>query len=484
MNDPYELFDLINEVTDELGLDGFDLWFAELDDETKAAVTAALADPAFTLEAYQRIPGLNAAWRDWYEGKRANPKNTWAKDLTDCPEWRVWFLRMGRGAGKTRAAACAVHVLARDVFPGGSGILVGTKHADVRDTMIRGSSGLLATASPGFEPRFNQHDNTLFWPNGSSAIIRTADNPEDLRGYTVNWAWADELVKWRSAATWDNLDRCVREEHPNGTKIILTTTPKRGKEWIKAIEADSQTITTVATSLDNPHQDRSALEKRAREQAMGGLKAQEEVNGEWAKGDERLWTAEMIDGWRKTVKADLKSVCNSMDRTLLSVDPSKGIGQDETGIILFGQKGKKAVCLADFTSGSSFETWTDRVVELAKSYLRPNDTILVEQNNFHGIDSLLREKCRKQGVTVRISTETSVNSKWYRAQEAFSHCVAGDVEFYGSDFQKLEQQLCDWDPEQKDSPDRGDAFAQGVNEIMGSRGRGLRAAFNAVGLNL
>lgn len=463
MNDPYEVFDLIDGIITKRGLEGFDAWMAGLDEDTHEEILDALSDPAYRLAPYQRMPSSNPKWIAWYLGKYGQlPPD----------EWRVWFLRMGRGAGKTHAAACAVHHLAQHVFPGGSGILVGFKYADVRDTMIFGSSGLIATAPEGFVPVFNKHDNSLTWPNGTKCIVRTSDNPEDLRGYTVNFAWADEGVKWRSPMTWDNLDRCVRELHENGTRIILTSTPKRGKEWLREIERDPATITSTATSLDNPFQDKAALEKRKREQEAGGNKASEEINGEWTEGLERLWTPSMIDAWRIPASATKLSLCHSMTKTLMSIDPSKGVGKDLTGIMIQGIKQGKVYQISDETTASSYAVWINRVVELAAQYLRPQDVVLVEENNFLGIDQTIRDKLREKGLHMRVEVVSSQKDKWTRATMAFSHCLSDKVRFYGN-HGDLEQQLCDWDPEQKDSPDRGDAFAQGVKHLLEKHGSGL-----------
>ena len=34
---------------------------------------------------------------------------------------------------------------------------------------------------------------------------------------------------------------------------------------------------------------------------------------------------------------------------------------------------------------------------------------------------------------------------------------------------KLETQLVEWEPDMKSSPDRGDAFTQGVNHLLGTK---------------
>lgn len=121
-NERYELFDLIKETFIRLGEADFEDWWHRQTPELFDAITQAITDPAFKLRPAQRMP----------EGR-----------------WRTWMIRTGRGWGKTQAGSTAVHDCAVDLYPGGNGILVGATVKDVRDTMIEGDSGLLATARPG-----------------------------------------------------------------------------------------------------------------------------------------------------------------------------------------------------------------------------------------------------------------------------------------------------------------------------------------------
>ena len=103
-------------------------------------------------------------------------------------DWRTWLMLMGRGAGKTRAAAEWVR---RRVESGAVGrlALVGATAADVRDTMVDGQSGILAISPPWFRPRYEPTKRRLTWPNGARATTFTADEPDRLRGPQHDGAW-------------------------------------------------------------------------------------------------------------------------------------------------------------------------------------------------------------------------------------------------------------------------------------------------------
>ncbi len=444
LSERQQFYDFLKEQFSRLGEDAFSAWWHEQDQTTYELIEQALTDPAFGLQAHQLMPTT---------------------------PWRIWALTMGRGSGKTFAASCGSHILARDLFPGGTGILVGATVKDVRDTMIEGDSGILATAPPNFVPHYNKHDNVLVWPNGSKAIIRTADNPEDIRGPTVNWAWADELVKWRSEKSWDNLNRCVRNLHENGTRIIVTTTPKKAKQWIRAIETLPGCVVSKASSLDNEFMDAAYLAAIQQEAAGGSARAREEIYGEWIEGDGELWTQASLDACRVSPTVSLEVMARSMDRRCLSVDPSSG-KHDETGIVLLGKKAGRVYVLADFTSGGNINQWTDEVVQLARSYLQPGDPILLEVNMNAAAQNVLEQKDRN----LKIIPVTATRSKWHRAEEAFAHFQAGNVAVWHT-HPKLELQLREWEPEMKKSPDRGDALTQGVNYLCGTHGKGLSVPF-------
>lgn len=440
-----------------LGQDEFMDWWHGQTPAVVEQIRLAFADPAFMRETHQLMPQGN---------------------------WRIWFLRMGRGAGKTFAAACGVNILARDFYPGGNGILVGATVKDVRDTMIEGDSGIIATAPSDFKPHYNKHDSTLTWPNGSRAIIRTADNPEDIRGPTLNWGWADELVKWRSEKSWDNLNRCVRNKHLLGTRLIVTTTPMRAKQWIRDIEDQPSCVVSTGSTMDNPHLDDTFLAGSLLDSTT--TRGREEVMGEWVQGSSELWSHENLDAVRRTSNVSLLALAHSMQKLAITVDPGSG-KNDDTGIILLGRKAGRVYVLADFTHTPTqndprhnIDQWTNEVVRLAQTYLRPHDIILLEVNNNAAAENVLKMKDK----TLKIVPITQTRSKYQRAQECFAHFADDRVRLLGT-FTKLEQELREWEIDRKDSPDRGDALTQGVNHLLGTNGRGYRSGIlNLPGLNL
>jgi hypothetical protein len=128
------------------------------------------------------------------------------------PEWMIrgsdnqvqltqpetWLLIGGRGAGKTRTGAEWVNGLALGYAPmadkpTGPIALVGETLADVREVMVEGPAGILASARAG-RPRFEPSRRRLVWDtSGMVAYMFSSEDPESLRGPQFAAAWCDEL---------------------------------------------------------------------------------------------------------------------------------------------------------------------------------------------------------------------------------------------------------------------------------------------------
>ncbi len=182
----------------------------------------------------------------------------WARDDQLPPEgdgWSTWLLMGGRGAGKTRAGAEWVRALATG-HPAatdrrvGRIALVAETHADARDVMIEGVSGLLALHGRRERPLWLSSRRRLEWPNGAVAQVFSAEEPDSLRGPQFDAAWCDEIGKWRHAAeAWDMLQFGLRlGDHP---RVAATTTP-RPTPLIRRLIADATTAVSRAATRPTP----------------------------------------------------------------------------------------------------------------------------------------------------------------------------------------------------------------------------------------
>lgn len=87
----------------------------------------------------------------------------------------------GRGTGKTRAAA---EFILKEIKANRTKrvALVAKTPADARDVMIEGDSGLLTISPPWDKPLYEPSKRRLTWKNGTTALIFSSKEPDQLRG--------------------------------------------------------------------------------------------------------------------------------------------------------------------------------------------------------------------------------------------------------------------------------------------------------------
>jgi phage terminase large subunit-like protein len=261
--------------------------------------------------------------------------------------WRVWLMMAGRGFGKTRAGAEWIYRLATK-RPGLRIALVGATVNETRRIMVEGVSGLLTIARRhrrrvNWEPSLGQ----LRWSNGSQAQLFSGDSADGLRGPEHDFAWADELAKWRQAEDgWMNLQMGLRR----GTRprALVTTTP-RPMELLTRMTEDQWTVTTRGRTCDNINLDEKVIEILTATYGATRIGAQE-LDGVLLKDVEgALWTREMIE----RARADLPV---GFDRIVVGVDPPAGAGEgsDACGIVVAGSRENKLYVLEDATVRGEF----------------------------------------------------------------------------------------------------------------------------------
>jgi len=388
--------------------------------------------------------------------------------------WRVWLMRAGRGFGKTRAGAEWVHGLASS-RPGARIALVGATIADARSIMVEGVSGLLNIAKlHGRQLNWEPSLGRLKWPNGSEAQLFSGDNADGLRGPEHDFAWADELAKWREGEeAWVNLQFGLRRgARP---RALVTTTP-RPIPWLRRIEDDRWTITTQGKTSDNVHLDEKVVDILTA--TYGGTRiGRQELDGEFIEDvDGALWPREVIE--RARVLRDEPStgsvpsqVERSYDRIVVGVDPPAGVGEgsDACGIVVCGSRGDALYVIEDATvRGLSPEGWANRVAAAAARW--STVTVVAEANNGGAmVGSVL--KAADFGLKVRLVHAS--RGKCARAEPIALKFESGKA-FFAGEFPELEAELGGmvagggYDGPSR-SPDRADAMVWAMTVLSETR---------------
>lgn len=370
-------------------------------------------------------------------------------------DWLVWLILAGRGWGKTRTGAEWVKDQAL-AHPGTRWAIVAPTYADARDTCVEGESGLLAILPDDRVDTWNRSLGELVLSNRSRVKLFAAEEPDRLRGPQHHGAWCDELAAWRYPDTWDQLQFGLRlGDRP---RTVVTTTPKPTK-LVRSLTSRPDAAITRGSTFDNAANLSEAAIVELRSRYEGTRLGRQELYGELLDDVEgALWTLAGIDALRVAADgfADLAEVAVAVDPAVTSGEDS-----DETGIVAAGRSfDGHGWVLADDSGRWTPHEAMGRAVALYHD--TQADVLVVERNN--GGD-YLPAMVRSIDPTVNVQTVVATRGKATRAQPVSDLYARGLVHHCGA-FPTLEDQLCSWTPDAKQSPDRLDALVWAVTWLM------------------
>ena len=365
-------------------------------------------------------------------------------------EWLTWLIMAGRGFGKTRTGAEYI----RACVEAGDATriaLVGPTAADVRDIMVEGESGLLATAPPWNRPIYEPSKRRLTWPNGAMATTFSAEEPDRLRGPQHDLAWCDELSAWRYPEAWDNLQLGLRLGRP---RQIVTLTPKPLR-LIRNLIASPSTVVTRGTSFDNRANLSPVFYAQVISRYEGTRLGRQEIRGE---------LLEDVPGalWWRSLFEDRRPIPPDMVRVVVGVDPAVTSGEDsdETGIVVAGKgtDGRYYV-LADRSLRASPDRWATAAVRALHDF--GGDRIIGEVNNG---GEMIEHTLRTVEQDIPYRAVHASRGKHARAEPIAALYEQGKVTHCAL-LENLEDQLCTWTPDSGRSPDRLDALVWALTEL-------------------
>ena len=397
-----------------------------------------------------------ALLHDW-RGFHARPEQ-----IAPDGDWDIWMILSGRGWGKTRTGAEWIRekALASPIRIA----LVGETAADARDVMVEGESGILRCHPEHERPIYEPSKRRLTWPNGSTATLFNATEPDQLRGPQFSAAWCDELAKWRYAReTWDQLQFGLRlGDHP---QVLVTTTP-RPIELVKAIVAghEGRSVITRGRTMDNRVNLAGTFLSKIEARYGGTRLGRQELEGE-ILGDipNALWTLASID------TARVREHPPTMKRIYVAVDPavSNTEQSDEHGIIVVGQSadGRDGYVLEDASLKGSPLDWAKRALSVHDRWQA--DGIAVEVNQ--GGD-MVAQTIRSVRSNVKIVEVRATRGKHVRAEPIAALYEQGRVHHVGSfvDLETQMTQMTTFGYEGDGSPDRVDALVWGLTTLFPS----------------
>lgn len=422
---------------------------AELPDEERLAILSGM-DP----------DSLVWDWSFWGRPEQIPPADN---------SWNVGLFLAGRGAGKTRSAAEWVREKAKDTSQGRLRfLLVARTAADVRDVIVEGDSGVLAVSPPSERPLYEPSKRRLTWPNGNTAVLGTADEPDSLRGVQAHYSWADELAAWRQSpdaagmTSWDNLRVATRLGR--NPQILATTTPKRVPILYALLDEAKRTgkvWVSRGSTMDNSGNLSSTYIDAITGVYAGTRLAQQELYGEMLSDVEgALWTEELIELNREhslPPKAPLR---------IIGVDPSVAENpRDECGIVVCASTSERdlykrhAWILEDASVLGSPDIWANKVVAMARKWGCP----VVAEVNQGG--ALVRNAINAIDPNIKVLEVHSKYGKALRAEPITLAYEQGRVHHVGY-LADLESQMFSWVPGEGKSPDRVDALVHALTALL------------------
>ena len=364
----------------------------------------------------------------------------------------------GRGFGKTRVGAEWVRKI-KDYH--GRIALVGETAADVRDVMVQGESGILATSPPWDRPEYLPSKRELRWANGAIAKTYSGEEPDQLRGPQHEAAWYDELAKYQYAQeAWDQGQFGLRLG--SWPRTLVTTTP-RPIPVIKTIMAGTSTVITRGSTYDNANNLAPSFLKAVREKYEGTRLGRQELLAEVLDDfPGALWSRDTIN------EAQYRGEVPKFVRVVVAVDPS-GF-EDETGdsqgIVVAGKcrEGFYYV-IEDATVRLKPDGWGRRVIDMYKKHKA--DRIVAEQN-FGG--GMVRHVINTAMPEAPVTMVSASRGKHIRAEPIAALYEQKKVRHLVP-FPALEDQMCMMTSqgyEGAGSPDRLDALVWALSELSQS----------------
>ncbi len=374
------------------------------------------------------------------------------------PEDRAWFcylMRSGRGGGKTRAGAEWVLGKVRTGYRHGA--LIGQTAADIRDTMVElGESSILKIARPEERPVYEPSKRRLTFPNGAVCTTFTGEEPDQLRGPQHDFVWIDELAKFKyPEETWDNMEMGLRLG--NNPQVFCTTTP-RPIPIIKRLIKDPTTIDVRFSTSQNAENLSPIFLKRIQERYAGTRLGRQELEGEVLEDNPNaIWQRDVIENLRVREVPQLVRVVVGMDPAVTGNEKS-----DETGILVGGIAANgHGYVLQDASLRGSPAEWARAGVRVFHHWNA--DRIIGEVNN--GGD-LVEVNIRTVDRNVPFRSVHASRGKAIRAEPVAALYEQGRIHHVGT-FPELEDQMCDWVPGSRESPDRMDALVWTIWELFG-----------------
>jgi PBSX family phage terminase large subunit len=338
---------------------------------------------------------------------------------------------------------------------------------------------VMKIAFPSINYTENKSDWFISFDNGSEIWIGGTDDKERIEKILGN-EYATIFVNEASQIPYETYETLkTRLNPPKGVppKLIIDYNPPSKKHWGYRIFHEHKNPETDAPLRHqerygylrmNPVDNTENLNESYLEtlESLGEKRRRRFYLGEYSDDTEgALWKRDWIIRHRVESVSDLTRVVVAVDPAVTGNETS-----DDTGIIVVGSKtvdGKEHYyVMDDFTYHGDVTGWGQSVID---AYRRHSADLVVAETNQGG--DLVEMNIRNYDRSIRFKKVTATRGKALRAEPIANLYDMGLVHHVGN-FLELEDELCMWTPEDKESPNRLDALVWGVTYLSG-RGSGV-----------
>ena len=417
--------------------------------------------------------------------------------------WTYWFLRCGRGFGKTLSVAqwAKERALERPV----RFALVGPTFADVRDTMVEGETGLLsvlpneALRGGSRDRAWNRSIGELYLANGTVFKSFFSEKPDRIRGPQNHYAWCEEVSSWKDAnvdpnkpeTTWSQVKLSTRlGERGYDPQIAITSTPKNNRLTLHLASIPAPRMRMV---IGSSYENRANLAESWWQEVVAPLEGtrtgRQEILAEILTDIEgALWTRALLEDLRVDYAPELSQVVVAVDPNASSSEAS-----NEAGIIVVGRARypeadgyRHGYVIGDRTPDHGGPAvWAQAAVDAYREF--EADCIVGEQNNGGEMVELVIKAVDPDVPVERVSAARGKRTRAEPVSALYTGSRAPDGSIVipptmhhvrnspagREDFKDLEDQMTTWTPE-AESPDRMDALVWGATRVMLGEGGPIR----------
>jgi phage terminase large subunit-like protein len=485
-----DLSDLVAELDD---LTDEQLARLDLTPQERAVLMRAMTDP--DVLTHRELIAARAS-RSWLAGAR---REQMAPAAWRAGEYSTWYVRGGRGAGKTFTGSNNLADLILDYWdePGEWGVVAPTFEKDAVATCLESQqSGLLvalgARVGPGgglvergpYIARYVASAGEVWLANGGVVYAAGADSGADrVQGKNLKGCWCEEIGLWkRWRQAWEESIAFAVRLEPG--LIIVTGTPKAERDaraLVKKLIDDPNVIKTVLRTRENLA---NLSQTRAKEllQMEGTRRGRQELDGELLEEIEgALWTLTTIESDRLVDPSGnlyplgwiLENLRPKMAEIVVGVDPSGSNSQqaDECGIVVVGKGNAQldghGYVLDDRSDAVAPHVWARAAVDAYRFWQA--DAIVCE-TNFGG--EMVVEAIHNVDPGVPVRRAHAARGKLVRAEPVSVLYGEAHMIHHVAIFPELEEQMTSFTRDSRWSPDRMDALVWGFSKDGQGGGRG------------